>query len=85
MKKRSEAKPQTQLEVALSSVKLLKEVFPQLDAVHQRLGNVLNDAQNDPPHGERDGSIGEQTYNQLRSIDNAIRDLLVSTLFVRVL
>ena len=37
MKKRSEAKPQTQLEVALSSVKLLKEVFPQLDAVHQRV------------------------------------------------
>lgn len=49
--------------------------LPTLEALHRRLDDLLRRTQNGPPHGEADGTINERTWNQLRSLTWAMRDL----------
>lgn len=81
MRGRSQARPPTQRERASRIVKEIRTHFAELARLKDELSIVLDDAQNDPPHGDRDGSIGETEYGQLRSIWKATGNLLVATLF----
>jgi hypothetical protein len=49
-------------------------VFPVVQC-HEFLIQLLERAQNDPPHGESDRTISPLEFTQLREIDNAMKRL----------
>lgn len=59
----------------------LRRLFPELRQAKDDLTLLLDDAQHAPPGGRADGSIGALQYGQLRNIENALREFLISTLF----
>ena len=59
----------------------LRRLFPELRQAKDDLTLLLDDAQNAPPEGRADGSIGALQYGQLRNIEHALREFLISTLF----
>jgi hypothetical protein len=56
----------------------LKKFFPELDRIKQDLERLLDEAQNVPPHGNADGTVSVVQYRQLRGVERAVRDLLLS-------
>jgi hypothetical protein len=73
--------PPTQLQQAKLIRDRYKRWFPILDELKQDLGALLDEAQNEQPEGNSDGTICETQWAQLRSIEEATRDLLIALLF----
>lgn len=49
---------------------------PQLDALSGRLERLLDKAQNGPPQGKADGTIGRDDWYRLRALTWAMADLV---------
>jgi len=43
-----------------------------LTPINTTLREIVQDAQNEPPHGKADGSLSEERWTQLRDLVNAI-------------
>lgn len=54
-------------------VRQVRTFFSEFDL--EALQNVLGAAQNPPPDGEADGSLGEGEYNKARAIERALVEL----------
>lgn len=81
MSKARETKAATQYMRARALRKRMMKLFPELSTVKDELEELLDEAQNGPPYGEADGSIGATQYAQLRSILVTLRRFLVAQLF----
>jgi hypothetical protein len=68
---------------AMSQVKALKLIFPDLVRVKDELSLALDEAQNPPPHGRADGSISPELWGELRLVRVALRDLLVRLTIIK--
>lgn len=73
--------PATQLSRADAIRRELKPLAREVDKLRLRLGLLLNEAQNRPPQGSADRTISEAQFNQLRSLETAMRDLMLASLF----
>ena len=71
----------TQLQRAAAARRKLHDLFPQIAKAKEELQLVLDEAQNDPPLGKRDGTIDETKWKQLSSVVESAQELLVSLLF----
>lgn len=71
----------TQLERADAIRSQFKKLFPEIDRLSRELSIVLDEAQNAPPDGTADGTIGEVQYGQLHSIQKAAGRLTMVLLF----
>ena len=71
----------TQLERAQMVRAQLLAMLPDLDRLSRSLSVVLDEAQNAPPDGASDGSIGETQYSQLRKINESVGKLTLALMF----
>lgn len=62
---------------AIAAIKaLLAATAPALRLARNQLATTLDQAQNDPPDGEADGTIDEATYTVMRHLDGNVARIL---------
>lgn len=71
----------TQLARGRDATARLLKLFPELAQCKEVLHKVVDEGQNAPPDGQRDGSLTEQQWTNLRDTKDALSRLLLCLLF----
>jgi hypothetical protein len=67
--------PETQKQRAQWLIEEMDHYMIPVAQCHEFLRELLDRAQNDPPHGDSDGTISPLEFSHLREIENAIKHL----------